>query len=458
MKPLFYTMVAVSLFSVPAIAQDRAAERALLEQVVEIPTVAGRGEMPRLVELLRGELGEAGFDEFHVQPHDETQTLIARRNADRPSGEDAILLMAHMDVVDANPADWQNPPFEFREEEGYYLGRGIADNKSGLVGMILALQRIEAAGVPLDRDIVVLFTGDEETAQEGARLAASEWRDLLGDVDMALNSDGGGGTVFRNGEVEAFYMQVAEKTYADFTFRATNRGGHSSAPRPDNAIYQLAGALKNLEEHRFPQQLNDATRAAFTAVAENDGGGFGQIIQAWLADPENDELADQVEAMGPGQTRTRCVATQLSGGHAPNALPQSAEANVNCRIFPGTSIEEIRQTLQDIAGQFIEVEIVDGNSPGSDATPVDEELVAAYRRAIGTHFADAPIVPFMSAGATDGLFIRNAGIRTYGVGGLWSVVGVPTGAHGLDERVLADGFHGSVDIWEALLRDVAGAD
>ncbi|MGP1283799.1 MAG: M20/M25/M40 family metallo-hydrolase [Parasphingopyxis sp.] len=450
------TIAVCAVLAPPAAAQDRDTERALLERIVEIPTVAGRGEMPRLIALLRTELTGAGFDAFHVRPHGDTETLIARRNADRPSGEGAILLMAHMDVVDADPDDWQNPPFEFREEDGYYLGRGVVDNKAGLTGLVLALQRLEASDFAADRDLIVLFTGDEETLQNGARLAASEWRELI-DAEIALNSDGGGGSVFRDGRVEGFFVQLAEKTYADFRFRATNRGGHSSRPRADNAIYQLAHALGAVERHRFPHQLNDATRASYEALAENDGGYYGQLVRAWLDDPDNDERADLIEALEPGQTRTRCVATQISGGHAPNALPQSAEATVNCRIFPGTPTEEILETLQRLAGQHVEVTMMEGSGAWSDPSPIDDELFAAYREAVAIHFPDAPIIPFMSAGATDAIFTRGAGIPTYGIGGTWTIAGEPVGAHGLDERILADAFHGSIDIWESLLRTVAGA-
>ena len=446
-----------ALCAAPAAAQDRDAERALLEQIVEIPTVAGRGEMPRLVALLRSELDRAGFDRFNVQPHDDTETLIARRLADQPSGEGPILLMAHMDVVDADPDDWQNPPFEFREEGGYYLGRGVRDNKAGLTSMVLAMQRLEASGFTSDRDLIILFTGDEETLQNGARLAASEWRELI-EADVALNSDGGGGSVFRDGRVEGFFVQIAEKTYADFRFRVTNRGGHSSRPRPDNAIYQLAAALTAVERYRFPHQLNDATRISYEMLAANDEGFYGELVRNWLDDPDNAEVADLIEALEPGQTRTRCVATEISGGHAPNALPQSAEATVNCRIFPGTPVTEIQQVLQTIAGQHVEVSLMEGSGAWSDPSPIDEALFAAYSRALAVRFPDAPIIPFMSAGATDAIFTRAAGIPTYGIGGTWGISGEVSGAHGLDERVLVEGFHGGVDIWEALLRDLAGAE
>ena len=446
-----------ALCAAPTAAQDRDAERALLEQIVEIPTVAGRGEMPRLVALLRSELDRAGFDRFNVQPHDDTETLIARRLADQPSGEGPILLMAHMDVVDADPDDWQNPPFEFREEGGYYLGRGVRDNKAGLTSMVLAMQRLEASGFTSDRDLIILFTGDEETLQNGARLAASEWRELI-EADVALNSDGGGGSVFRDGRVEGFFVQIAEKTYADFQFRVTNRGGHSSRPRPDNAIYQLAAALTAVERYRFPHQLNDATRISYEMLAANDSGFYGQLVRNWLDDPDNAEVADLIESLEPGQTRTRCVATEISGGHAPNALPQSAEATVNCRIFPGTPVTEIQQVLQTIAGQHVEVSLMEGSGAWSDPSPIDETLFAAYSRALAVRFPDAPIIPFMSAGATDAIFTRAAGIPTYGIGGTWGISGEASGAHGLDERVLVEGFHDGVDIWEALLRDLAGAE
>ncbi|UUR07808.1 M20/M25/M40 family metallo-hydrolase [Sphingomonas glaciei] len=185
-----------------------------------------------------------------VKDHDDTQTLIARWKAPRPSGKKPILLMAHMDVVEAKSSDWKNPPFEFREEKGFYLGRGSSDNKAALTGVVLALQKLKASGWAPNRDIVVLFTGDEETGMRSVKRASTEWRDLI-DAEYAFNFDAGGGALYKDGRVDAYYMQIAEKTYADFKLTAENEGGHSSAPRPDNAIYALVGALKNLEEYRF---------------------------------------------------------------------------------------------------------------------------------------------------------------------------------------------------------------
>jgi acetylornithine deacetylase/succinyl-diaminopimelate desuccinylase-like protein len=453
---LFAWQVAAQPTGAGADVERRAAERELFRKVVEIPTVAGRGEMPRLVALLSAEFRRAGLRDITVKTHDGTQSMIVRWPAMRPSGRKPILLLAHMDVVEANRADWTADPFRFREADGYYWARGANDNKAGVVAIVSSLARLRASGFEPVRDIVVLFTGDEETKQHGARRAATEWRALI-DAEFALNSDAGGGSLYKDGRVEGFYIQVAEKTYADFRLAATNRGGHSSAPRTDNAIYQLAGALKSLEEYRFTPMLNEASRAYFESVAVRDGGAYGAIVRAWLDDPANLEKADAVELNEPGYTRTRCVATQVAAGHAPNALPQRAEAIVNCRIFPGVKTDEVRRELQAIAGKEIAVDLVEGGD-WSDASPLRDDVVTAYRNAIARRFPGVvEIVPSMSAGASDAVFMRAAGIPTYGVGGLWGYVGEPLGAHGLDERIGIEAFHDQIDIWEAMLREL-GSD
>jgi acetylornithine deacetylase/succinyl-diaminopimelate desuccinylase-like protein len=460
-KAVSATMAALLAFATSqafaAETPKRQAERDLFAKIVEIPTVEGRtAEFGKLTELLTAEFRKAGITNVIVKDHDGTQTLIARWPAAKPSGKKPILLMAHMDVVEARESDWKNPPFKFREEDGWYLGRGASDNKAGLTGILIALQYLKAAGFQPTRDLIVLFTGDEETTGNGARRAATEWRSLI-DAEYALNSDAGGGSIYKDGRVELFAMQIAEKTYADFKLTATNRGGHSSAPRPDNAIYALSNALTALESHRFPAMINDATRAGFTLLAENDGGQYGELVKRVLADPNDREAADLVEANDPGSTRTRCVATMLSGGHAPNALPQKAEANVNCRIFPGVKVEDVRQQLQTLAGPDVTVTAVEGSqTPETAPTAIRQDILDAYKAAVATRFKNAPVVPYQSAGATDGAFLRANGIPVYGFGGLWSIVGEREGAHGLDERVNADGFHGQIPIWMEMLKRVAG--
>ena len=440
-----------------ASSAQKAAERDLFAKIVEIPTVEGQpAEFKKLTRLLTSEFRKAGITNVIVKDHDNTQTLIARWPAAKPSGKKPILLMAHMDVVAAKASDWKYPPFQFREEGGYYLGRGSNDNKAALTGIVLALQYLHAEKFAPARDIIVLFTGDEETIGNGARRAASEWRGLI-DAEYALNGDAGGGSVFPDGRVEGFGIQIAEKTYADFRLTAVNRGGHSSTPRPDNAIYALASALTAIERHRFPAMINDATRASYEILAKGDSGQYGELVRRFLADPQDRETADLLEAMDPGSTRTRCVATMLSGGHAPNALPQKAEANVNCRIFPSVKIEEVRQQLQALSGPDVTVTAVEGSqTPETAPSPMRDDLTQAYRDAVATRFPNAPVLPFQSAGATDGAFLRAAGIPVYGFGGLWGIVGQREGAHGLDERVWAEGFHGQVPIWMEMLRRVAG--
>ena len=441
-----------------SVNQKQSAERDLFAKIVEIPTVEGQpAEFKKLTSLLTAEFRKAGINNVVVKDHDNTQTLIARWPASKPSGKKPILLMAHMDVVAAKESDWKYPPFKFREEGGYYLGRGSNDNKAALTGIVLALQYLRAEKFEPTRDIIVLFTGDEETMGNGARRAASEWRNLI-DAEYALNGDAGGGSVFPDGRVEGFGIQIAEKTYADFRLTAVNRGGHSSAPRPDNAIYALANALTALEGHRFPPMINAATRASFEMLAKGDSGQYGELLRRFLADPQDRETADLLEAMDSGSTRTRCVATMLSGGHAPNALPQKAEANVNCRIFPGVKIEDVRQQLQALAGPDVTVAAIEGSqTPETAPSPLRGDITQAYQAAVATRFPGAPILPFQSAGATDGAFLRSAGIPVYGFGGLWGIVGQKEGAHGLDERVWAEGFHGQVPIWMEMLRHVAGS-
>jgi len=434
--------------------QNRKAERDLFEKVVEIPTVKGRGEMPRLTALLSSELRKAAITDIVIKDHDGTQTMIARWHAARPSGKKPILLMAHMDVVEAKASDWKFDPFTFREEGGYYLGRGSQDNKAGLTALVLTMQELHASGFQPSRDIILLFTGDEETEQHGAMRAATEWKPLI-DAEYALNSDAGGGGRYKDGRWDGFGMQLAEKTYADYRFRATNRGGHSSAPRPDNPIYQLAGALKSLEEYRFKQMINDASRESFKRTAELDKGAAGEMARRFVEHPEDDENADQLEAIFLGQTRTRCVATELSGGHAQNALPQRAEANVNCRIFPGVAPKAVQAELQAVAGQFVTVELT-GGGDRSDPSPFRQDVFDAYRDSLKETIGDAPIIVFMSSGATDGTFTRAAGIPTYGVGGQWGYVNEKEGVHGLDERVLIEGFHAQMPFWKAMLRRIAG--
>jgi acetylornithine deacetylase/succinyl-diaminopimelate desuccinylase-like protein len=444
----------------------QAKTRAIYETSVEIPTVSGRNEVPKLAEYLAGELKAAGLaaDDIKIMPYegepgDKTVALIARWRADKPTAK-PILLMAHMDVVEAKRADWKQDPFEFIERDGYFYGRGSYDNKAGMVGLVTSLLKLKAQGWKPKRDLILFFTGDEETGGRGARLGATEWRQLI-DSEYALNSDGGGGAFLANGSSLGFGLQTAEKTFQTFHFTVRNKGGHSSRPRPDNAIYELASALKKLEAHRFQPMLNETTRGYFALRAQQEGdSALGKAIRAWLANEQDGAAADAIEAseLEVGLTRTRCVATELLAGHADNALPQMARATVNCRIMPGVSPDTIQAELKGIAGAGVEV-TKDPNYEGrpTPVSPQRADVAKAYQDAVTVlNGKGVPVAPYMSAGATDGAFFREAGIPVYGMDGSWVISPEDERAHGLDERMPVRAVYDNVLFWESVLKQLAG--
>lgn len=433
--------------------------REIYERAVEIPTVAGRGRMGELVTYLRGEFEAAGITDVRVLDHDGTQSMIVRWPAARPSARKAILILAHMDVVEARREDWERDPFELIEEGGYFYGRGTADNKQGVVGVTTALLRLRAQGFRPDRDIVVLFTGDEETAQKAAERAANEWLDPS-TIEYGLNADGGGGAFLRDGTNAGFQFVTAEKIYQSFAFTARNRGGHSSRPRPDNAIYDLMRALQRLEAHRFEPRLNDTTRAYFDERARTADPALAAAIRRWLANERDGEAADIVEASETevGLTRTRCVATRLDAGHADNALPQRATATVNCRIFPGEDPAQVLATLRSLAAPSnVAVESIEPAFP-TEASPLRADVLQAFTAAVRARHPNAPIVPTMLTGATDALFFRARGVPVYGVSGAWGVIPDDARAHGLNERLPVRAFYDNIDHWADLVRSLAGPE
>ncbi|QNM82559.1 M20/M25/M40 family metallo-hydrolase [Sphingomonas sabuli] len=443
--------------------QDKS--RALYKTAIEIPTVAGRGAPHKqMADWLTGEYRKNGWAASDVQvlPYDGSDekkyAVYARWPAAQPSGKKPILIIAHMDVVEAKRADWELDPFKFVEKDGYFYGRGTSDDKQGVIATTAALFKLRADGFKPDRDIIVFYSGDEETDGKGALMAANDWRKLT-DAEFALNADAGGGAWDASGRSLGFGLQTAEKIYQDYRLTATNRGGHSSRPRPDNAIYDLSRALLKLGEHRFVPKLNETTRAYYTARAVQEGNSpLGNAMRAWLANPDDAKAADAIEAseLEVGTTRTRCVATMLDGGHAPNALPQKAEANVNCRALPGSTEAELTQELQAIVGPSIKVATVGPFKP-SPPSPLRDDVVGAYTKTVRSMYGnDIQIVPQMSTGATDGLFFRQVGIPVYGVDMTWGISPVDERAHGLDERMPVRAFYNDVAGWEMLIRDLAG--
>ena len=439
--------------------------RSLLQQVIEIPTVHNRGEVPRMANLLAEQFKAAGIpdNDIKVMPYegvagDKTAALIVRWRSAHATKK-PMLILGHMDVVEAKRADWTFDPFTFREQDGYFLGRGASDMKNGIVATTMAVLKLKAAGFKPNRDIILFYSGDEETMGRGATLGSTEWRNLT-DAEFGLNADGGCGSYDRQFRPLGCGISTAEKTFQTYFFTTHNPGGHSSRPRPDNAIYDLADALKALQAHRFTPMLNDTSRGYFEERARQEGdSALGQAIRRWLANPNDGAAADAIEAnpLEVGLTRTRCVATMLEGGHADNALPQSAKATVNCRIMPGVDPKTVQAELQQLAGSKVEVK-PDPNYIGvpTPPSPIRADVLKAVTASIQRFHGPAMhVFPLMSTGASDGSFFRAVGIPVYDVDGGWGISPDDERAHGLDERIPVRAMYDDVLHWEMIIKALA---
>jgi acetylornithine deacetylase/succinyl-diaminopimelate desuccinylase-like protein len=431
----------------------------MLEHAVNIPTVVGQNRVPELAQYFADQFRAAGIadKDIHIIPYNQTAALIVRWRAAIPSSEKPIMVMGHMDVVEAKKEDWSMNPFSLIKKDGYYYGRGTLDMKNGLVAITVAIQELKAKNFQNKRDVIVFFTGDEETGGIGAQKGATEWKNLL-DVEYGLNADVGGGAFDVNQKPLGFVLQTAEKTYADYTFTVRNRGGHSSKPRADNAIYQLAGALTRLEAYRFQPMMTETTRAYFAVREKSESNALGEAMRTWLKNPADYNAADIIEADSRevGLTRTRCVATRLSAGHANNALPQLAQATINCRIMPGVSPDTIKTELEHVvADPNVVVTRVDERTASLDS-PLRPDVLNAYANSIHVRFPNVPVMPNMSTGATDARPFRAIAIPIYGVNGDWLIVPDDLRAHGRDERLPIQALNDNVDHWVRLLTTLAG--
>jgi acetylornithine deacetylase/succinyl-diaminopimelate desuccinylase-like protein len=436
--------------------------REIYAKVISIPTQLGSGKVPEMAEYLAGEFRAAGFPDKDIAilpfkgPGDATASLVVRYRASGGARAKPIVLLAHMDVVTAKREDWERDPYTLVEENGFFFGRGTADDKQGVVAITATFLRLKAEGFKPTRDLILYFSGDEETAQATAIDTVKNHRALI-DAEFALNADAGGGTLDeKTGKALYFALQTAEKTYADFLLTARNPGGHSSQPRADNAIYDLATALGKLSQQQPPVMWNDTTLAALRMAGKQTPGELGAALVRFGANPLDAEAAEIIskESSYVGQIRTTCVPTMLTGGHAQNALPQTATANVNCRVFPGVKMEDVRLWLQKIVGDSISVKL-DGEPLSSDASPLRQDVVAAVTRAVRAIHPDAPVVPAQTSGATDGLVFRAAGIPTYGVEGNFMKASDEF-SHGLNERLSVKSFYDSLTYWHVLLTGLAG--
>jgi acetylornithine deacetylase/succinyl-diaminopimelate desuccinylase-like protein len=455
-----------AILAAVAVAADAASARGpfdtkareMFARLVALDTSRQGRQVKAAAEYLAGEFRSAGFEERDVRilPFLDSASLVVRYRGTARGATRPILLLAHLDVVPAKREDWQRNPFELIEENGFFFGRGTSDNKDGVVGIAATLLRLKAEGFVPKRDVIFYASGDEETAQMTTLDTARNHRALI-DAEFALNSDGGGGTLDEDsGKAIHFGLQTAEKTYVDYELVASSPGGHSSAPRADNAIYDLAAALQRLQNHRFPVMSNEATLASFRLAGETTSGPLGEALRRFAANPA-DEAAAEVLGRDPayvGQTRTTCVATMLAGGHAPNALPQSAKATVNCRVFPGMPLDWVQRTLQQLAGESIKVSAV-GEPIWSDASALREDVLAGVRRAVDTVHPGVRVVPAQASGATDGAVFRNVGIPTYGVSGVF-MKNSDSFAHGLNERIPVVAFYENLQHWYVLVKTLSG--
>lgn len=413
--------------------------RDVFQELIEINTTDSVGSTTVAAEAMARRLTEAGFDDndlFLGGPDPRKGNLVARL---RGTGKrEPVLLLAHLDVVEALPSDWSFDPFVFLERDGYFYGRGTSDDKSMAAIWITNLIRLKREGVVPDRDVIVALTADEEGGNHnGIQWLLDNHRDLI-DAAYCLNEGGGG--QMKEGKHLSNSVQLSEKMFQSFTLQATNPGGHSSRPRKDNAIYRLSEALVRVSKFDFPVQLDEITSAYFERMSPIEGGETAKdmLAVARNADPE---AATRLSTSPYYNAilRTTCVATELQGGHAENALPQTARATVNCRIFPGTDASQIERVLREVVDDDeIGVTRITVARP-SPPSPLNPEVMGAIERITQQMWPGVPVIPTMSTGATDGLYLRNAGIPTYGVSGIFSDVD-DARAHGKDERVPVASF------------------
>ena len=463
MKKITSLIISLLLSSTLMAAPDINSEHAIkaLEiytRIVGVESSKNLGNVPEIANYLASELIAAGFPEKDVEvvPLGETAALIARYRGDGSSGKAPILLLGHMDVVEALAKDWQRPPFELTRDENYFYARGIEDNKFGVTQLTATFIRLKKEGFVPNRDLIIAFSGDEETGMTTTSMLAYEREDLA-KAEYALNSDAGGGALSADGKPVIYLIQAAEKTYVTWDITVRNPGGHSSRPRPDNAIYDLAHAITKIQNYRFPVRWSEMTLAFFEETGEQLGGELGDAMIRFANNPRDEEASDRlaIESSYVGTTRTTCVVTMLQAGHAENALPQSATATVNCRVFPGVPVEAIKTALQHVidndAIEFKEL----GEATESPISRLRPDVVAAVKKAVHAQYPGVKVMAYMESGGTDGMHFRKAGIPTWAVSGLFMNPDEMF-AHGLNERVPVKGFYDALDHWSIILKELAG--
>ncbi|HEY2120606.1 MAG TPA: M20/M25/M40 family metallo-hydrolase [Candidatus Acidoferrum sp.] len=429
--------------------------RAIFKQLIEINTTDSVGNVTTAAEAMAKRLRDAGFSEADMMvagPTEGKKNMVARF---RGMGKrKPILFIGHLDVVEARREDWTTDPFQFVEKEGYFYGRGTEDMKEGDALLVMSFIRLKREGFVPDRDLILALTADEEGGKyNGVDWLLKEHKDWI-DAEYCINLDGGEFEKLKGKKVLAG-LQASEKVYADFQFEATNPGGHSSVPGVENAIYELSAALTKLQGYSFPVKISEITRNYFAHSAELTTGKLAEDLRNVAKQPPDPVAIKRLSAIPYYNSllHTTCVATMLSGGHATNALPQTARANVNCRIFPGEAPEEVLRTLQKVvADPGIKVTLVpEKTSDGKlvpivavPASPLLPELVETLEATVNSMWPGIPVVASMSTGATDGNYLRIAGIPTYGIACMFFDM-EDERAHGKDEQVGVEDFYDGVE-------------
>ena len=439
--------------------------RAIFKQLIEINTTESSGNVTKASEAMAKHFLDAGFPDKDVivaGPDSRKKNLVVRL---RGTGQrPPVLFIGHLDVVEAKREDWSMDPFQFIEEDGNFYGRGTRDMKAGDAILVMAFLRLKREGYQPDRDLILALTADEETGDSnGVDWLVKEHKNWI-DAEYCINLDGGEFERLKGARVLAG-LQASEKVYADYQFETTNPGGHSSIPGPDNAIYELAAALTKLSKFSFPVKINDVTRSYLSQSASFTSGAVAADLRGAAQQPPNPAAIQHLSAIPYYKSllRTTCVATMLAGGHAPNALPQSARANVNCRIFPGEDPEDVRKTLEHVvADPGLKVTIVpektaDGKLIPLVAVPPSAllpELTNALERTLSTMWSGMQVVPTMSTGATDGKYLRTAGIPTFGIACMFFDM-EDDRSHGKDERVGVQDFYDGVEFGYRFMKSLS---
>ena len=439
-------------------SEHEALARQMLADVIAMDTSVTKKETPKMVDYLVDRFRQSGFSAEDINTINLDQhgtSLIVRYKGKNPRLQ-AIGYMAHMDVVTALRKDWELDPFTLTERDGYFIGRGTADNKAGVVGLSATFIKLKKSGYVPERDMILILTSDEETGMVSIKHIAVNLTDEL-NLEYAINADALSGVLADDGSAYGYYVQGAEKGYRSYRLTVRNPGGHSSAPRPDNAIYQLARALLKIEKFRFPTMINEVSAGMLNAAAKRSDPETAAAIERLLKNVNDKQAADTIAAnpMLTTVIRTTCVATMLDAGHAENALPQSASAVVNCRIMPAMDPAAVELLLKhEINDRDVEFVVMDEDNIGP-ASPVREDIMAAIADALQEH-PGVELIPFMASYGTDGKEFRIVGIPVYGSSGMFMKPGEAF-AHGLNEKIPVETFYQSLKYWEALMKTLSAS-